>query len=97
MGLFFNVRKPRKFNHQPIYYDVNKEALEERINKVKREMDMDADEATYRPNIKGSIIDQTTHARKRMDDTESDHSAKTIRLAIILVLLIIIFYYFYVR
>lgn len=97
MGLFFNVRKPRKFNHQPIYYDVNKEALEERINKVKREMDMAGEDESYRPNIKGSIIDQTTHARKRMDDTESDRSAKTIRMAIILVLLIIAFYYFYIR
>lgn len=96
MGLFFNVRKPRKFNHQPIYYNPSKEALQERINKVKREMDI-APEDTYKPNIKGAFVDQTTHARKRVDLDEKDKSSKTIKLVIALIVLIVVFYYFYVR
>ena len=35
---FYNMRKPRQFDHKPIYWDPHKEALEERISKVKREM-----------------------------------------------------------
>lgn len=35
---FYNMRKPRQYDHKPIYWDPHKEALEERISKVKREM-----------------------------------------------------------
>ena len=37
---FYNVRKPRQFNHKPIYWDPHKEAMEERVRKMKREMGM---------------------------------------------------------
>ena len=33
---FYNVRKPRQFDHKPIYWDPHKEAMEDRIRKVKR-------------------------------------------------------------
>ena len=39
---FYNMRKPRQFDHKPIYWDPHKEALEERISKVKREMGVKA-------------------------------------------------------
>ena len=32
---FYNVRKPRQFNHKPIYWDPHKEAMEERVRKMK--------------------------------------------------------------
>ena len=35
---FYNMRKPRQYDHKPIYWDPHKEALEERISKVKREI-----------------------------------------------------------
>ncbi len=97
MGLFFNVRKPRKFNHQPIYFDSRKEDLQERINKIKREMDIEPEETTYKPNIKGSFVEQTSHVRKRVDQDDKERSSRTIRLVLALVVLIVIFYYFYVR
>ena len=28
---FYNVRKPRQFDHKPIYWDPHKEAMEDRI------------------------------------------------------------------
>ena len=31
---FYNMRKPRQFDHKPIYWDPHKEALEERISTV---------------------------------------------------------------
>lgn len=30
---FYNMRKPRQFDHKPIYWDPHKEALEERTVK----------------------------------------------------------------
>lgn len=39
---FYNMRKPRQFDHKPIYWDPHKEALEERISKVKREMGVES-------------------------------------------------------
>ena len=44
---FYNVRKPRQFDHKPIYWDPHKEAMEDRIRKVKREIGMD-DQQLYR-------------------------------------------------
>ena len=37
---FYNVRKPRQFEHKPIYWDARKEALGDRVEKVKRELGM---------------------------------------------------------
>lgn len=94
---FFNMRSPRKFNHRPIFYDPDKEALEKRVEKVKREIGM-ADEKDYKPDIKGSFIDQTSHLRKKIDkDSQKPARSRNIRLAVVLVVLLILFYYFYMR
>ena len=36
MGLFsfYNNRRPRQFDHKPIYFDPHKEAMEERVRKI---------------------------------------------------------------
>lgn len=96
MGLFFNVRKPRQFRHEPIFYDPHKEALEERVRKVKREMG-ELTEEEYKPDLKGAFIEQTSHVRRRQQNPEKSSSSRNIRLAIALVVLLILFYYFYVR
>ncbi|MGL4292058.1 MAG: hypothetical protein ACRCSQ_00525 [Bacteroidales bacterium] len=96
MGLFFNVRKPRQFRHDPIYFDPKKEELEERIRKVKREMG-ELPEEDYKPNLKGSFVDQTSHVRRRQADEEKASSSRNIRLAVILAILLILLYYFYIR
>lgn len=94
---FFNMRGPRKFNHRPIYYDPDKEALEKRIDKVKREMGM-ADEKDYKPDIKGSFVDQTTHLKRKIGkDAVKPARSRNIKIAVILVVLLILFYYFYLR
>ena len=38
---FYNVRKPRQFEHKPIYWDPHKEEMEERVRRIKREMGME--------------------------------------------------------
>ncbi len=92
---FFNMPKPRGFRHQPIYFSPEKDALERRINKVKREMG-ELTEDDYKADIKGAFIEQTHHARRRAENPEKSSSSRNIKLAIALVALCLIFYYFYV-
>ena len=92
MGLFFNVKKPREFRHDPIYFDPRKDALDERVNKVKREMG-ELPQEDYKPDLKGAFINQSTHVRRRKEDPDKGSSSRNIRLAVILVLLVIAFYF----
>ena len=94
MGLFFNVKGPRQFNHQPIYFDPRKDALDERIKKIKREMGELPDEQ-YKPNLKGSFTSQTSHVKRRMENSEKSSAKRNITLAIALILLCIGMYYLY--
>lgn len=94
---FFKMREPRKFNHKPIFYNPDKEALDERIEKVKREMGL-TDETNFKSSIKGSFVDQTSHLKRKIDkDGEKSVRSRNIKLVVILVLLVIAFYYFYLR
>ena len=58
MGMFsfYNVRKPRQFEHKPIYWDPRKEKLEKRIHKVK----MAITSNTRRPSAAASWRARTT-------------------------------------
>ena len=38
MKSFFNMPKPRGFRHEPIYFSPEKDALDKKIQKIKREM-----------------------------------------------------------
>ena len=89
MGLFFNVKKPRGFRHSPIYFDPRKDALEERVRNVKKELGQLPDEE-YKPNLKGAFSSQTSHLRSRKDEDKS-FSSKNITLAIALVFLVGLF------
>ena len=99
MGLFFFLKghTPRKFEHKPIYWDPRKEALEERIAKVKKEMGIETGETEFKPNIKGTFVNAHTHLKRRLNKGEDSEkrNARNIILAVVLVLLIIVFYYFY--
>ena len=89
--------KPRGFRHEPIYFSPEKDALEKRISKIKREMGELPEEEYQADNIKGSFFDQTTHARRRMENPEKSSSSRNIKLALALVALVFVFYFFYVR
>jgi hypothetical protein len=102
MGIFnfYNLRKPRQYNHKPIYYDPRKEALEERVHKVKRELGVEeTDYEQSKRAIKGSFIEGTTHLKKSKykGDDIRNRVYKNMRLILILVLLSVIFWYFYLR
>ncbi|MDR0573654.1 MAG: hypothetical protein LBG96_06420 [Tannerella sp.] len=102
MGLFsfYHVRKPRQFEHKPIYFDPRKEALEKRIHKVKVEMGVeDIDPEQRKEAIRGSFIEGTTHLKKsrnKGDDIRS-RAYKNMRLLLIIVILGVIFWYFFLK
>ncbi|MCC8095426.1 MAG: hypothetical protein LIP05_08755 [Tannerellaceae bacterium] len=94
---FYNVKKPRQFEHKPIYYDPKKEAMEERISKIKREMGMEEAEEEYKPSVKGTFIEGTSHLKKsRLKGEDSrGRKYKNVKLAVILILLAVLFWYLF--
>ena len=91
---FYNVRKPRQFNHKPIYWDPHKEAMEERVRKIKREMGM---EEEYKPQIKGTFIEGTSHLKKSLDkgDDARSRTYKNVKLIVALAVLAALFWYLF--
>lgn len=103
MGMFpfYNMRKPRQFEHKPIYWDPRKEALEERIRKVERELDekKEVDLENYKPSIKGTFVEGTSHLKKSKEkgDTSKDRTYKSMRLLLILAVLLAIFWILFLK
>ena len=97
---FYNVRKPRQFEHKPIYWDPDKEELEKRVHRVKREMGLEEESVEeYQDAIRGSFIEGTTHLTKsksRGDDPRSRHY-KNMKLLLALVALAFLFWVMFGR
>lgn len=96
---FYKVRRPRQFEHKPIYYDPRKEYLEERERMIKREMGIEEPNENYKPQIKGTFIEGTSHLKKsqaRGDDPRS-RKYKNVRLGVILALLAALFWILFLR
>ncbi|MCD7899005.1 MAG: hypothetical protein LUH22_03780 [Bacteroides sp.] len=89
MGMF-KTRKPRRFNHQYIYYDERKEKLAKMEEKAKRELGM-APEKEFNPeDIRGKIVEQTTHVKRRKES-----GRKPVHVGIILVIIALLLYLWY--
>jgi hypothetical protein len=87
---FYSVRKPRQFEHKPIYWDPRKEALEERTRRIKRELGvLDEPLENYKPDIKGKFIEGTTHLKKSQmrGDNVRNRKYKSVRLVVVLAVL----------
>ncbi|MDR1380691.1 MAG: hypothetical protein LBJ47_04340 [Tannerella sp.] len=102
MGMFsfYNVRKPRQFEHKPIYFNPRREALEKRIHKVKMELGVEeTDYEQYKEAIRGSFVEGTTHLKKSKNrgDGIRKRVYKNMRLILILVILGIILWYCYFK
>ena len=94
---FYHMRKPRQFEHKPIYWDPHNEALEERVSKIKREMGIEESIEEYKPHIKGTFIEGTSHLRKSVDRGEStrDRKYKNVKLLVALAVLAALFWYLF--
>lgn len=102
MGIFnfYNMRKPRLYEHKPIYYDPRKEALEKRIHKVKMELGVEeTDNEQRKEAIRGSFIEGTTHLKKSKNKGDDIRSRvyKNMRLLLILAILGVILWYFFLK
>ncbi len=85
---FFHTPKNKQFNFQPRYYNEEKEELEKRIQKIKREMGVEDDDTVkpYTPNIKGQM---RGYFRKNIEQKRKS----TVRLVVILIVLFALVYF----
>lgn len=93
---FYNMRKPRQFDHKPIYWDPRKEALEERVQKIKREMGLEPEDLEhYKPHIKGTFIEGTSHLKKSVDrgDDARTRSYRNVKLIVAAVVLAALYWF----
>lgn len=92
LGLkIFHTPKPRGFNHVNIYYDPEKEAREERENRVNKELGIQQEE--FKTSIKRGSFRRLHQIEGggSGSDVRSAARAANIRFAIIAVLLILVF------
>lgn len=95
---FYNMRKPRRYEHKPIYWDPHKEELEKRIQKVKNEIGQgNEDVENYKAQIKGSFVEGTSHLKRNKENggDERSRSYKNIKLILAAVLLGILLWYLF--
>ena len=102
MGVFsfYNMRKPRQFDHKPIYFDPRKEALEKRIRKVKWELGVEEpDFELYKEEIRGSFIEGTSHLKKSKEkgDDIRNRVYKNMRLLLVLSILGFLLWFFFLK
>ena len=98
--LFPRTRKPRQFDHQPIYYDSRKEALEKRIHKVKMDLGVEeTDNELRKEAIRGSFVEGTTHLKrsKERGDEITDRASRNMRLLVFIIIGLVLFWYFFLK
>ena len=86
---FLHTPKNKQFKFTPRYYDEQKEELENRIQKIKREMgveNLEDSDKPYVPNIKGQM---RGYFKKNIEQKRKS----TMRLIIILIVLFAIVYF----
>jgi len=86
---FFRSYKHKKFTYNPLYYNEQKENLEERIRKIEREVNGSGNEHNYYPgNIKGSF----QHLRSLRSKSQRSSSIRIIIIAAILIAIVYIIF-----
>lgn len=97
---FYNMRKPRQFDHKPIYWDPHKEAMEERVQKIKREMGMEEEDLEhYKPHIKGTFVEGTSHLKKSLDkgDDTRIRRYRNVKLIVAAVVLAALYWFVFMQ
>jgi hypothetical protein len=101
MGMFsfYNVRKPRRFDHKSIYWDQKQEEMQERVRRIKRELGLEESLEDYQPQIKGRFVEGTSHLKrdKAKGNDRRIRTYKSSRLVAILTILIALFWIFFLR
>ncbi|HBJ76358.1 MAG TPA: hypothetical protein DDY68_00360 [Porphyromonadaceae bacterium] len=96
---FFNQPKPKGFHHIPIYFDPQKEALQERIKKKEKEflLGEKCNEDTTSHLSPGFIVNTSTFVKRNIEKRGRSQEKETLNVKkiVLLVVLLIVFYYFY--
>lgn len=89
--LFSKAAPHQRFRFSPRYYDVKKEEMQNREDRIKRELSMDAnaDLGDFRSRIAGSF----QAVRKRNKPTGGSASSNLLRLGVLLYLVLLIIAY----
>ena len=86
---FFKQDRPRGFNFIPRYYNPDKEAHEERVRRIRRELGMSEEGGKYVPGIQRGMMANYFKQKERKVQRYT-----TIRLIVILLILFLIAYVF---
>ena len=86
MGMF-GIRKPRGFNHQYIYVDERKEKLTKMEEDAKRDLGMLPEKEFSPEDIKGKIVEATTHLKRR-----KQRGRKPIHVGLIIIIIALLIY-----
>ena len=93
---FFRIPKPKKFEYKPLYYDPQKEAIEERKRRISSELTGEPlTEEEYSNRIKGSM--RSTNGRIKPKNLKTDARTSNIRIIVIIVVLLFLAWYFILR
>ncbi len=84
---FFRLSKNKTFDYKPMYYNEEKEELQQRIERAKREAGK-SDDGTYVPNIKGQFKPVFDREMRRSSQRQSN-----LRLMVIIAVLFGIAYW----
>ena len=97
IGKIFHMPKRRQFNMPYRFYDPAKEEMQEREDRIKKEMGIhekkEFDE-NYRPNIRGQFRRSLGESSKSMSDARYRSKSKLITFLIILAIAIFLFFKF---
>ena len=90
MGIprFFRLPKHKQYNYQPIYYDEQKEKLQERIKDIEKEYGIENGKEYTRSMSKGSFSHYHNSRRKTQ-------RYSTTRLILIIIFLLFVAYYLF--
>jgi hypothetical protein len=89
---FFRTYKNRQFDYKPIYYNPEKEELQERIRNIELEMGIkhDNEKGAYKPRIDRGSIRGFLNSKRKVKNRQSNW-----RLLIIMVFLLLLAYYLF--
>ncbi|TDO05094.1 hypothetical protein [Sunxiuqinia elliptica] len=97
IGKFFHLPNHRRFNIPYRYFNPEKEEMEERESRIKKEMGIhekkESDE-NYRPNIRGQFRRSMGDSSKTASDARKSSNTRLIMLIAILSLAVYLFFKF---
>ncbi len=89
-NFLFRTPKARQFHYDPLFYDARKEAREERIKKIMREVNATGP-GDYKPGITRGTLRDYYKTRCRSDRYH------TLRLLVIIAILVLLAYFLIMR